>query len=636
MSRLANPDALVTLRLEARKQRERQTRRISVCGGTGCRAAKASGCIKALKDAITRQGLSETVELRETGCYGLCERGPIVTTSPQDFFYVGVKASDADEIVERSVGKGEPIERLMLKNEHGKSATSFGHVPFYRGQRRLLLDANTQIDPRSIDDYIAIDGYSALERALFHMRPEEVVDCVKRSGLRGRGGGGFPTGRKWETTRNAPGDIKYVLVNADEGDPGAYMDRSLLEGNPHSILEGLIIGAYAIGAQQGYIYVRAEYPLAVENTLRAIERARDYGLLGQNILGSGFNFDVEVHRGAGAFVSGESSALMTAIEGRVGQPRSKYIHTSVCGLWERPSCLNNVETWANIRHIITNGAEWFSNIGTKSSTGTKVFSLVGKIQNSGLVEVPMGMSLRQIVYDIGGGLPNNKRLKAVQTGGPSGGFLPESMLDLPVDFDELWKAGSMMGSGGMIVMDDDSCMVDTARFYVDFLAHESCGQCLPCREGLRQMLHIFDRIVGGEGREGDIELLEELCDTIEATALCALGTSAPYPVRSAIKHFRGEFEAHIREKRCPSLACMNLIHYSIDAELCNGCSLCRKNCPPNAIHGEAKKPHRIDQATCVKCGNCLTVCPPKTRAISKRDGNAPATEQSTSMSPRAV
>lgn len=631
MPTLSNPEALLTLRTKARETRESKPQHISVCGGTGCRAAKASGCIEALREAIERHQLQNTVELRETGCFGLCERGPIVVVSPQDYFYVGVKASDADEIIERSVGAGQPISRLMPKNERGESARCLREVPFYRNQHRLLLDANTEIDPRSIDDYIAIGGYSALDRALFKMKPEEIVECVKRSGLRGRGGGGFLTGRKWETTRNAPGQIKYVLVNADEGDPGAYMDRSLLEGNPHSILEGLIIGAFAIGAQQGFVYVRQEYPLAVENTLRAIEQAREYGLLGKNILGSGFDFDIDVHRGAGAFVSGESSALMTAIEGKVGQPRPKYIHTSVSGLWERPSCLNNVETWANIRHIINQGAEWFAGMGTKSSTGTKVFSLVGKVQNSGLVEVPMGMSLRQIVFEIGGGIPNNKRFKAVQTGGPSGGFLPESMLDLPVDFDELWNAGSMMGSGGMIVMDEDSCMVDAARFYVDFLAHESCGQCLPCREGLRQMLHILDRIVSGEGREGDIELLEELCDTMEATSLCALGTSAPYPVRSAIKHFRQEFEAHIREKRCPSLACMNLIHYDIDAEVCNGCSLCRKNCPSNAIHGEPKKVHTIDQIACVKCGNCLTLCPPKTRAIKKRDGIGPGTQPQTSV-----
>lgn len=636
MARLANPEALVTLRRKAHDEREAKPQRISVCGGTGCHAAKASGCIKAIKEAIARHNLADSVEVRETGCFGLCERGPIVVVSPQDYFYVGVKASDADEIVERSVGAGQPIQRLMVKNQHGESVTSLSQVPFYSGQQRLLLDANTEIDPRSIKDYIAIGGYSALEKALFHMKPEEIVDVVKRSGLRGRGGGGFATGRKWETTRNAPGDIKYVLVNADEGDPGAYMDRSLLEGNPHSIIEGLIIGAFAIGAHQGYIYVRQEYPLAVENTLLAIKHARELGLLGKNILGSGFDFDIDVHRGAGAFVSGESSALMTAIEGRVGQPRPKYIHTSVAGLWERPSCLNNVETWANVRHIINKGAEWFASIGTKASTGTKVFSLVGKVQNSGLVEVPMGMSLRQIIYDIGGGIPNNKRFKAVQTGGPSGGFLPEDKLDLPVDFDELWNAGSMMGSGGMIVMDEDSCMVDAARFYVDFLAHESCGQCLPCREGLREMLHILNRIVSGEGREGDVEFLEELCDTMEATSLCALGTSAPYPVRSAIKHFRAEFDAHIREKRCPSLACMSLIHYAIDGERCNGCSLCRKNCPAEAIHGEPKKPHTIDQVACVKCGACLTLCPPKTRAIEKRDGVAPYNEEVTSVRQRAV
>jgi len=628
MPRLENPHELVTLRVRSRVQRAAKPQRISICGGTGCLAAKASGCIEALRAAIERHHLSNKVELQETGCHGLCERGPIVVVAPQQYCYLGVTAADADEIVEQSIIQGRPVERLMYQNDGAERVASLEKIPFYRDQQRLLLDANTRIDPRSIDDYIAIGGYTALERALIHMRPEEIIASVKESGLRGRGGGGFPTGKKWETTRNAPGDLKYVVVNADEGDPGAYMDRSLLEGNPHGILEGLIIGAFAIGAQQGYVYVRQEYPLAVENTVRAIEQAREYGLLGQDILGSGFNFDVDVHRGAGAFVSGESSALMAAIEGHVGRPRSKYVHTSVSGLWDRPTNLNNVETWANIPHIINKGADWFANVGTKTSPGTKVFSLVGKVQNSGLVEVPMGMSLRKIVYDIGGGIPGNKRLKAVQTGGPSGGFLPESMLDVPVDFDELRNAGSMMGSGGMIVMDEDSCMVDAARFYVDFLAHESCGKCLPCREGLRQLLHILNRIVAGDGREGDLELMEELCDTLAATALCALGTSAPNPVRSAIKHFRSEFEAHIREKRCPSLACMDLFHYDINTRLCNGCSLCQKNCPSDAIRGEHKKPKTIDQESCVKCGNCETVCPPKLDAVSKVAGRAQLPEHS--------
>ncbi|MBN2874782.1 MAG: NADH-quinone oxidoreductase subunit NuoF, partial [Spirochaetales bacterium] len=457
----------------------------------------------------------------------------------------------------------------------------------------------------------------ALAKALHTMSPAGVVELIKQSKLRGRGGGGFPTGVKWESTSQEKEDVKYVIVNGDEGDPGAFMDRSLLEGNPHSILEGLIIGAYAVGAHKGFIYVRQEYPLAVENSLKAIEQAREYGFLGKNILGSGFDFDVMIHRGAGAFVSGESSALMNAIEGRVGEPLPKYIHTSARGLWDKPTVLNNVETWANVPLIVRQGAEWFNSIGTEKSKGTKVFSLTGKIRNSGLVEVAMGITLRDIVEKLGGGVRGGK-LKAVQTGGPSGGFIPESQLDIPVDFDALEEAGSMMGSGGMIVMDDHTCIVDTTRFYVNFLAHESCGQCVPCREGLRQMLKILDRIVSGQGREGDIELMEELCDLMTDASLCALGKSAANPVRSAIKHFRAEFDAHIQQKRCPALVCPELVRYEINGEACVGCGACKRECPVEAIVGDTKHPHVIEQSLCIKCGNCLEVC--KFGAVSKLAG----------------
>jgi NADP-reducing hydrogenase subunit HndC len=624
MPRLTSPKDLCTLQAQLVAERQAKPRCICVCSGTGCVAAKASGCFEALQGELERRGLTGSVALRRTGCYGFCENGPVVVVQPENTCYLRVTAKDAAELVEHSLVQHRPLARLLYKSADGKPVERLHDIPFYRAQRRLLLEANTRIDPASIDDYLAIGGYAALAKALFEMKPDEIVALVKASGLRGRGGGGFPTGAKWETTRQASGEVKYVIVNADEGDPGAYMDRSLLEGNPHSILEGLIIVALAIGARQGYVYVRQEYPLAVDNALHAIEQARAYGLLGNNILGSGFDFDVGVHRGAGAFVSGESSALMTAIEGRVGRPRPKYIHTSVQGLWDKPSNLNNVETWANVPLIVNNGATWFKSIGTEGSSGTKVFSLVGKVRNTGLVEVPMGMRLGQIINDIGGGVPKGKHFKAVQTGGPSGGFLPESQLDLRVDFDELWQAGSMMGSGGMIVMDEDSCMVDAARFYVRFLANESCGQCVPCREGLRQMQAILDRIVKGRGKEGDIELLEELCELLRDTSLCALGSSAPFPVQSAIKHFRAEFEAHIREQRCPARVCMDLVQYTIDEEKCPGCAVCVKNCPAEAIVGARKQPHVIVQDKCVKCGNCLTVCPPKVNAVRKVSRVAPA------------
>jgi NADH-quinone oxidoreductase subunit F len=509
---------------------------------------------------------------------------------------------------------------LLYNNGNGEKVVPEGEIPFYKHQSRIVFGNNRLIDPKSIEDYIAIDGYSALLKALFKMSPDEVVETVKRANLRGRGGGGFPAGLKWETTRNAPGKVKYVIVNADEGDPGAYMDRSLLEGNPHSVLEGLIIGAYAIGSHEGYIYVRQEYPLAVENLSIALSQARDYGLLGKNILGSGFNFDVTIHRGAGAFVSGESSALMNAIEGKVGEPRPKYVRTAVSGIREKPSNLNNVETWANVPLIISNGADWFTSIGTAGSKGTKIFSLVGKVKNTGLVEVPMGTTLRQIIYDIGGGIRQGKKFKAVQTGGPSGGCLPESLLDIPVDFDELTRVGSMMGSGGMIVMDEDDCMVDVARYFLNFLAEESCGKCIPCREGIRQMLDILNRICGGEGRTGDIELLEELSEVVRDASLCALGQTAPNPVLSTIRYFKDEYEAHIKERRCPARACKALISYYIQPEKCQACLICLRECPVGAITGGKNLVHVIDQDKCTKCGTCLEVCPPRFGAVAILSG----------------
>jgi len=525
------------------------------------------------------------------------------------------------QIVYETLVQGKIIERLLHKEPNGKRPiVKESDIPFYKPQARIILGNNRFLDMGSIDDYIALGGYSALANALVGMTPEAVLAEVKKANLRGRGGGGFPAGMKWETTRNAPGEPKYVIVNADEGDPGAYMDRSLLEGNPHSVLEGLIIGAYAIGAHQGFIYVRQEYPLAVENLYVALEQARDYGLLGENILGSGFDFDVEVHHGAGSFVSGESSALMTAIEGRVGEPRPKYIRTAVSGIWGKPSNLNNVETWATVPLIIDKGADWFSGIGTKGSKGTKIFSLVGKVNNTGLVEVPMGMTLREIIYDIGGGIPQGKKFKAVQTGGPSGGVIPEGLIDTQVDFDELTKVGSMMGSGGMIIMDEDTCMVDIARYFMNFLAEESCGQCVPCRLGIYQMLKILNRICAGEGRDGDIELLEAISKLVRNTSLCALGTTAPNPVLSTIRYFRDEYETHIKEKRCPAGVCKNLVTYYIDPEKCQACLICLRNCPVEAISGGKNLVHVIDQDKCTKCGACFEVCPPRFNAVVKLSG----------------
>jgi NADH-quinone oxidoreductase subunit F len=574
----------------------------------------------AFVEEIKINGLEGKVDIRRTGCHGFCERGPIVVIFPEEICYLGVKPEDVSEIVSTTLmGKGL-VDRLLYKDGNGEKVVHEGEIPFYKYQTRIVFGNNRLIDPKNIDDYIALGGYSALTQALFQMNPDDVMQMVKRANLRGRGGGGFPAGTKWETTRNAPGETKYVIVNADEGDPGAYMDRSLLEGNPHSVLEGLIIGAYAIGSHKGYVYVRQEYPLAIENLSIALNQAREYGILGENILGSRFNFDVTVHRGAGAFVSGESSALMNAIEGKVGEPRPKYTRTAVSGIGDKPSNLNNVETWANVPLIISRGADWFASIGTEGSKGTKIFSLVGKVNNTGLVEVPMGMTLREIIYDIGGGIRHGKKFKVVQTGGPSGGCIPESLLDIPVDFDELAKVGSMMGSGGMIVMDEDDCMVDVARYFLTFLTEESCGKCIPCREGIRQMLYILNRICDGEGQEGDIELLEELSEVVQDASLCALGTTAPNPVLSTIRYFKDEYEAHIRERRCPAGVCKSLVSYYINPEQCQACEICLRECPVGAIMGGKNIVHVIDQDKCTKCGTCLDVCPPRFAAVEKLSG----------------
>ncbi len=621
MTRISSPDALERIRQEILARRDPEKPCISVCAGTGCLASGANDVIAAFEAEIEKQGLKTKVYTKGTGCPGFCERGPVVVIYPEEICYLQVKPEDVSEIVTETIKGKRVVERLLYVDPvTGEKAIHESDIPFYKYQVRNIIGNNIKIDSKSIEDYLAIGGYSALAKALFKMRPEQVLEEVKRSNLRGRGGGGFPAGRKWEESRNAPGDIKYVIVNADEGDPGAFMDRAILEGNPHSILEGLIIGGYAVGSHEGYIYVRQEYPLAVENVLIAIRQAEAYGFLGKDILGSSFDFTVKVHRGAGAFVSGESSALMTAIEGKVGEPRPKYIHTAVKGLWERPSVLNNVETWANVPLIINKGAEWFSQFGAEGSKGTKIFSLVGKINNTGLVEVPMGISLREIINKVGGGIPGGKRFKAVQTGGPSGGCIPEELLDLKVDFDELTKAGSMMGSGGMIVMDEDTCMVDVARYFLNFLSDESCGKCVPCREGIRQMLKILTNISKGKGREGDIELLEELSVTAQDASLCALGKSAPNPVLSTIRYFRDEYEAHIRDKRCPAYVCKDMVSYYIDPEKCQACMICLQKCPAEAIEGGKKKIHVIDQEKCTRCKTCFEVCPPRFGAVKRVSG----------------
>jgi len=607
--RLTSISALQDLRETLRKSKDGSKPCITICAGTGCQACGASEVVEGFRREIRDRNLTGKVGVRASGCHGFCERGPLVVIRPERICYTRVQPSDIPQILSETVLEGTVLDRLLYQDPvTGQRFTHEQEIPFYRYQQRTVFGRNGEIDPTEIEDYIAIGGYEGLEKALSGMTPEAVIETIKTSGLRGRGGGGFPTGLKWESCCRATGKAKFVICNADEGDPGAYMDRSLLEGNPHSVLEGMLIGAYAMGSDEGYVYVRNEYPLAVSNLTRALEQAADYGLLGKDILGSGLSFHVKISRGGGAFVCGESTALMASLEGRVGEPRAKYVHTSEHGLWDQPSNLNNVETWANVPIILTLGAEGYASIGTPGSKGTKIFSLVGKINNTGLVEVPMGITVRKIVYDIGGGIPSAKRFKAVQTGGPSGGCIPETLLDLPIDFDRLQEAGSMMGSGGMIVMDEDNCMVDVARYFVRFLQEESCGKCIPCREGLGQMGEILTRICAGEGTEADLGLLDALSRTMIDTSLCGLGSTAPNPVLSTLRYFREEYEAHIRQRICPARVCKALIRYAIDSETCTGCGACLRACPSNAITGEKKEPHRLDAKVCIKCGACLQSC----------------------------
>jgi len=608
MNKIKSSNELKTLQESISGQRDPDKSCITICAGTGCLAYGTQKLVDSFNEEIEKQNLRDKVEIRTSGCHGFCERGPLMVIGNRKIFYQRVGLDDAPEILKQTILSDEVIDRMLyVEPANGEKIVNEGDVQFYKKQNRILLGRNEQIDPKSIEDYLAIGGYSSLAKVLSQMTPQGVIDQVIEANLRGRGGGGFPAGWKWESTAKARGNPKYVICNADEGDPGAYMDRSLLEGNPHSILEGMLIGAYAIGSSRGYIYVRNEYPLAVDNVTIAIEKARELGLLGDHIMGTDFCFDIKINRGGGAFVCGESSALFASIEGRSGEPRAKYVHATDRGLFDKPTTLNNVETWANVPLIIEKGAKWYQGIGTENSKGTKIFALVGKINNTGLVEVPMGTTLREIVFDIGGGIPDGRKFKAVQTGGPSGGCIPEKFLDKPVDFDELTQLGSMMGSGGMIVMDDRNCMVDVARYFLNFLEEESCGKCTPCREGVHQMRVILDRICDGEGKEDDIDTLEWMGQAIADGSLCALGGSAPAPVLSTIRYFREEYQEHIRDKKCPAGVCKALITYTINQN-CTGCRLCVKPCPTQAITGEKKQLHSIDQDKCIQCGACFQVC----------------------------
>ncbi|MBR2459970.1 MAG: NADH-quinone oxidoreductase subunit NuoF [Clostridia bacterium] len=596
---------------------------VLICGGTGCTSSGSMKIYDKLADEIKAKGLEDEIKIVKTGCFGLCALGPIMIIYPEGTFYSKVTIEDVPEIVEEHLLKGRVVDRLVYtdddqaKSEGEKVTASLSDTMFYKKQNRLALRNCGVINPENIEEYIAMDGYFALQKVLTQMTPDDVIQTILDSGLRGRGGADFPTGMKWKFASGNRGQVKkYVACNADEGDPGAFMDRSILEGDPHALIEAMAIAAYAIGADEGYVYVRAEYPIAVKRLSIAIAQAREAGLLGKDIFGTGFNFDMQVRLGAGAFVCGEETALMTSIEGHRGEPRPRPPFPAVKGLFGKPTVLNNVETYANIPQIILKGADWFSSIGTEKSKGTKVFALGGKVVNTGLVEVPMGTTVREIIFDIGGGIPNGKKFKAAQTGGPSGGCIPASLLDTSVDYDSLIAIGSMMGSGGLIVMDEDNCMVDIAKFFLEFTVDESCGKCAPCREGTKRMLELLTKITDGKGEDGDIEKLEELAETIRTTSLCGLGQTAPNPVLSTLRYFRDEYEAHVYEKRCPAGCCKNLLKVVIDPDKCKGCSLCSRKCPVGAISGEIKKPFVIDQSKCIKCGVCIESC--KFGAISKK------------------
>ena len=615
---IKNREELKKFRKAAAAAYEAQSKKLIVCGGTGCVAGGSLKIHDRLKELLEQQGIGVEVELqkephdgsvglKKSGCHGFCEMGPLLRMEPQGWLYTKVKLEDCEEIIEKTVKAGECIDRLVYKKD-GKVYEKQDDIPFYKQQTRVVLEHCGKIDAESVSEYIAIGGYSAFEKALFDMTGDEIVDEISKSNLRGRGGGGFPAGRKWAQVKAQSEPQKYVVCNGDEGDPGAFMDRSIMEGDPHRMIEGMMIAGVACGASEGYIYVRAEYPLAVQRLKNAIAQSEELGLLGDNILGTGFSFRIHINRGAGAFVCGEGSALTASIEGKRGFPRVKPPRTVEHGLFDKPTVLNNVETYANVPSIITKGADWFLSIGSENSSGTKAFALTGNISNTGLIEVPMGTTLRKIIFDIGGGMRGDGEFKAVQIGGPSGACLTKEHLDLPLDFDTLKKVGAMIGSGGLVVMDSDTCMVEVARFFMHFTQNESCGKCIPCREGTKRMLEILERIVAGEGKDGDIELLSELAETISATALCGLGKSAPKPVISTIKNFRNEYEAHIYDKKCPAGACQKLKTISIDPELCKGCSKCARQCPVQAISGKIKEPFEIDLSKCIRCGSCITAC----------------------------
>ncbi len=619
---IKNAKELTTLRDHARQSMEIRLDRlvdpspekhkidILVCGVAGCASSGSLKVADAIEEQIKANGLGEEVKVIKTGCFGLCAEGPIMMVCPEHVMYTKVTPEDVAEIFEEHIKGGKVVKRLLAgENEYEEIKDRLPQIPFFSMQKRIALNNCGIIDPENIDEYIALDGYQALAKVLNEYEPDDVIDEIKKSGLRGRGGGGFPTGRKWESSAVVQDHEKYVICNADEGDPGAFMDRSILEGDPHSVIEAMIINGYAVGSHQGYIYVRAEYPVAVQRLNVAIKQAKEYGFLGKNILGKNFDFDLEVRLGAGAFVCGEGSALMTSIEGKRGEPRPKPPRSAEKGLWKKPTVLNNVETYANIPQIIRNGADWFKGIGTEGSKGTKVFALGGKINNIGLVEVPMGTTLREIIYDIGGGIPGGKAFKAAQTGGPSGGCLPADCLDTPIDYDSLTKLGSMMGSGGLIVMDEDTCMVDLARFFLDFTVDESCGKCPPCRIGTKRMHEILVRITEGKGEPEDLDKLEVLAKNIKASALCGLGQSAPNPVLSTMKYFRDEYMAHVVDKKCPAGVCKSMVKFIIDIDVCRNCGICKKNCPTGAISGDKNTPFVIDQDKCVKCGVCMEKCP---------------------------